>query len=267
MLKTSKIQAFVPVILSGFLPVITGWAVYQTQAAAGLPLPLKFALGESLVMGVCYFTVPALILRRDFRVFPVPALIFACTLAARTFTSLHFVFLLLYGVPVFFIAKSGFLSEGVSSSFFRTNKTTALSSMLFGAAGGVLLLAHLFVTLSFAGGAHVKSFAMADAMYWFLYGVFLSGFYEEFFYRGFLMKKFAEFHFTFWESALCSLFFYVLKYATLPRIYETSSLAFGTLFYAGLVSVVSALLLRKTGNLWPCVLMNAVFYTGANFIG
>lgn len=266
MLKTSKIHAFIPVILSGFLPVITGWAVYQTQSAAGLPLPLRFAFGESLVMGVCYFTVPALILRRDFRAFLAPALIFACTFAARTFTSLHFVFLLLYGVPVLFIAKSWFFSEGVSSSFFRTNKTPALPSVLFGVAGGVLLLAHLFVTLSFVGSAHVKPLAPVDAMYWFLYGLFLSGFYEEFFYRGFLMKKFSEFHFTFWESSLSSLSLYVLKYATLPRIYETPSLAFGTLFYAGLVSVVSALLLRKTGNLWACVLMNAVFYTGASFV-
>lgn len=266
MRKNSKTLSFALIIFSGFLPVLCGLLAYQSGLTARLSLPLQFAIADGLVMGACYFAVPALFFRMDKKVFCVPAWIFTVTLILRTWAFYKAFFVLLYGLPVLWIVRAGYFKKAAALSFSAQRQNHTANGVLAGAAGGIFLLLHLFITLSFASKPHLKPLVSKEIFYWLFYGLFLSGFYEEFFYRGFLMKKFSEFHFTFWESALCSLFFYVLKYATLPRIYGTPSLAFGTLFYAGIVSVVSALLLRKTGNLWACVLMNAVFYTGANFI-
>ena len=266
MRKNSKLLSFALVILLGFLPVLCGWLAYQSGLAARLSLPLQFAIADGIVMGACYFAIPAFFFRTDKKVFLVAAWIFTVTFILRTWVSYSNILVILNGLPVIWIVRAGYFSNVELAAVSARSQKHSVNDVLTGAAGGIFLLLHLFITLSFASKPHLRPLVSKEIFYWFFYGLFLSGFYEEFFYRGFLMKKFAEFHFTFWESALSSLFFCVLKYATLPRIYDSPSLAFGTLFYAGLVSVVSALLLRRTGNLWTCVLMNAVFYTGASFV-
>jgi len=183
-------------------------------------------------------------------------------LAAQPWIMLALSTLPLYGIgiPLARLVLQTLPATGLEQRSFPAGKFAALTfiCIFFGMAGNLasLLLTWLLSLLLPAVSGNVLETALEGVPVWtfFVFVVVLAPFFEELFFRKWLLDRIAQ-------------------YGEAPAIL-VSGLAFGLfhgnlhqLFYATLLGCALAFLYLRSGKLWLCVLLHAVFNFLMGFLG
>lgn len=131
--------------------------------------------------------------------------------------------------------------------------------VLYGALGASILIAHLWVTL-FYSGSSLNLKLWPYMLFTFCYEVAAQSLSEEMFFRGFL---FSYLHSVrqgrLWRTMTLVSFLNALIYLVKFRPFGGLQELFGSIFYAFVMAMLSAVLFRRLGGILPGLILNVLF--------